>query len=122
MSCGIFTTNVRNKVNAWQPIGLIPKLTSSSQSEIKSLTPYQKESEYHADSRTSNQLVYSNKFSNFGGNQFTLNKTGPMSRQCHEIPHSVTPTPPLLENLSLAISYQLPAPLVLHPTMVKLRL
>jgi len=71
MSLGIFTTNVRNKVNAWQPIGLIPKLTSSSLSEIQSLTPDQKESDYHAvlgvilkaGSRMSNKLVDSNTFS-----------------------------------------------------------
>ena len=48
MSLGIFTTNVRNKVNIWRPIRLIPKLTSSSLSEIQSLSPDQKENDYHA--------------------------------------------------------------------------
>ena len=42
MSLGIFTTNARNKVNAWWPIGFLPKLTSSSLSEIQPLTPDQK--------------------------------------------------------------------------------
>ena len=85
MSLGIFTTNVRNKVNAWRPIGLIPKLTSSSLSEIQSLTPDQKESDYHAvlgvileGVKNVQQAGGFKHIFNFGGNQFTLNVKVPV--------------------------------------------